>query len=171
MLGRPRSLPGLRSAAIAVLLVAVSDHVAVARLELDREAAAAELLAGDQGRARAGEGVEHRIAAAAAVPQLGGDQRHRLHARVQLAARRPVDEEDRALGIVAMPAAAGVPAATGPPGTRAEAVEDVLVLKVVVGASEHRRLLDPDQALVELPAEPFGHEPEGGSLRPGRDGQ
>src|SRR3954453_13134412 len=121
MPARPRLLPGVRSAAIAVVLVAAPDHVAVARIELDGKAAPAELLASDQGRARAREEVEHVVAAAAPVAsggraELGRDQLDRLHVRVRIAPARPVDEEDRALGIVALPAAAGMPSAPGPSG-------------------------------------------------------
>ena len=64
-----------------------------AGVEFDREAASSERLARDQGRTGAGEEVEHDVAAAGGVLQLGRDQRHRLHRRVDLAARRPINKE------------------------------------------------------------------------------
>ena len=49
------------------VLPAREDHVGVARVELDHRAPPAGALAGDEGAARAAEGVEHEIARVAAV--------------------------------------------------------------------------------------------------------
>ena len=67
----------------AVPLPAPDDGVDVEGVDLDTTAAAPGALRGDQGRPAAQEGVEHDIAAGRAVEDGVGDQRNRLHRRVQ----------------------------------------------------------------------------------------
>ena len=89
----------------------------------------------DQGRARAAERVEHDVPALARVADRPLDQRHRLHGRVQVVPDRLVEEPDIAL----VPGAAPVVVAALLP-----AVQDRLVLALVVGAAEGEGVLGPD---------------------------
>src|SRR5581483_9558545 len=131
-------LPRFDPSAIAgVLLVAGAYHVAIRWVDLDCHTTAAEPLARDQGRPGSGEWVEDKVAAAAAVLQHRLDQRDRLHRRVVLASRGPVDMEDGRLRVAAIPAAAAMTAAAGASRAGLPAVENVLMLVLIVGVPQH----------------------------------
>ena len=98
-------------------------------------APAGRLLARDQGGARAAERVQHDVPALARVPDRPLDQRHRLHGRMQIVPRRLVDKPDVAL----VPRPAPVPIVP-----RRPAVQNRLILPLIVGAAERERVLRPD---------------------------
>src|SRR5688500_5578502 len=83
-------------------LPARADDVAVARLELDRGAAPAQLLGRDHLRAGPGERLERELACREVIPHRDGEQLNRLLRRVRLVAVPP-DLPDAALREVAEP--------------------------------------------------------------------
>src|SRR5579862_3084931 len=160
---RPHAAPSARPTELSradIGRVALTDDVAVAGIELDEECTPARLLGGDQRRSRAGEHVRDDVAGLAAVQQVSDDERDRFRGGVVRACERSVDREHRRLRVVAVPAAARMATAAGPAATGLPAVDDVLVLVVVVAVAEHHRLLDPHERLVDAPAGVEDREPE-----------
>src|SRR5215210_3039879 len=134
-------------------LEALDDDVAVAGVELDQARTPPEAVAGDERRARAGEGVEHELAAPARVAHGDLDELGGLHRRMVARGRRAVDLEHRSLTVPAVPACSAAPEAPlAPP----EAVENHFVAVVVVRAPHDERGLEPDEGLAEEP--PLGEE-------------
>src|SRR5918996_4810584 len=121
--------------AAAERLPAQDDHVDVLRIELDQPRLASRLLAYDQGRARAAERVQHDVPGLARVADRPLDQRHRLHGRMKIVPGWLVEEPD----VTLIPGPAPVVV-----GTVLPAVQDRLVLALVVGAPKREGVLRPD---------------------------
>src|SRR5688572_10708498 len=73
----------MQSNAAGQLLPAADNRIDIAGIELDPETTPPRPFGGYQGCAAAEKAVEHDIAASGAVEDRIGDQRHRLHRRVQ----------------------------------------------------------------------------------------
>ena len=123
-------------------LPALNDHVAVLRVELDQPRLATGLLAGDQRRARAAERIKHNVAGFARVADRPLDQGDGFHRGMEIVARRLVHEPDVAL----IPRATPVMIVTVAP-----AVEDRLVLALVVGAAEREGVFAQITKVLHLP--------------------
>ena len=116
-------------------------------------AAPAELLGGDESRARARERLVDEVTRSGAVAQAMGDQGHRLGGRVIAVGGGLRVLQDRALAVVAIPMATRMPAAARSARAWDVAIEDRLVGILVVGVTEDDRALHPDKLLVESPAD------------------
>src|SRR5690606_16970145 len=119
-------------------LPARDDHVAVARLDLEPDARAPELLGRDDGRARAEERVIHNVVRSAVVADRAGhglDRLLRAMGRRVLVAPAVVEVPDGRLRAVADPPARAALADRVPAG---------LVLPVVVPPADREPRLAPD---------------------------
>src|SRR5215471_3107124 len=73
----------MTSAAASQFLPAAHDRIDIERIELQPVAAPAGALSGDHRRAAAEKGVEHDVGTRRTVEYRIGDQRYRLHGRMQ----------------------------------------------------------------------------------------
>jgi hypothetical protein len=92
-------------------------------------------LAGDQAGARAAEGVKHYVPAFRGIAQRPFDQFHRLHGGMEIIFDRLVDEPDVALVAVAAPIMVS---------PFLPAIEDRLILALIVRAAQCETVLGPD---------------------------
>ncbi len=111
------------------------DRVDVLRVELDQARLATRLLACDQGRPGSAEGIEHNVPALARVPDRPLDQGNGLHGRMQVVTDRLVEKPHIALVAGTAPVVVGA---------FLPAVEDRLLLALVVGPAEREGVLRPD---------------------------
>ena len=133
-------------------LPALDGHLGVGRIDLDGVAAPTQLFGGYQGRARSGERFVYEIAGAGAVGQALGDEADRLHGRVFVVARGLVvfQDADAVLSPYQRLPHEHLARSSGPGGV---AIQDRLVGVVVIGVAQNDAVLDPDQLLVETPAD------------------
>src|ERR1017187_4821063 len=132
------------------------DHIAVSRLQFDQPCLAPGLLARDQRRAGPAEDIKHRIPALAAVAHGALHQLDRLHRRVQIVDVGLLDEPHVALVAGAAPE---VVRALTP------AVEDRLVLPLVVRPPHRERVLRPDYGRAPVAARLAEDALQSGDLR------
>ena len=118
-----------------MLFPTADDYIDVFWIQLDQPRTSTGLLAGDQRSARTAERVEHDITAFRRIADRPFHQCHRLHRRVQIVLAGLVDEPDVAL----IPRSA-------PEMIRAflPAIEDRLVLPLLIRATEREGVLGPD---------------------------
>src|SRR5690606_33587219 len=130
-----------------VFLPSAADDVDVARVEFDEAGLGAYVVGGDEGGAGAAEQVEDDAAGGAGVGEHVLHERDGFHGGVLAVRGGLVVGEDGGLGVVAVP----VGAAAAEPAFAAggEAVQDRLVLPVVVGAAHDHHVFGPDEVLAD----------------------
>src|ERR1039458_6827037 len=134
-----------------VLLEATTGHVDVAGVDLTQVGDSSGLVAGDEGRARAPEEVEHAGPRPRGVVEASLDERDRLHGRVLLGALGPRAVDHRDLRVVAIPARPVMRSPTWAARSRQVAIQERLVDVVVVRVAEHHLVPSPADLSVIAP--------------------
>src|SRR5687768_14884370 len=119
------------------------DHVGVARIKLDERGASSGLFRGEKRRSASAEWIEHEVVRYRRVFDRASDESDRLHRRMFVRPSRTIDQPEVALRSISERSDAC--------SAFLPAVPDRFVLRVVVLATEHERVLAPDDRARPVP--------------------